>query len=38
MVCTKRRLNGEIERIKKISLDNGYPKNIINAQVAKKMA
>ena len=26
MICTKRRLNGEIERIKKILLDNGYPK------------
>ena len=37
MICTKRRLNGEIERIKKILLDNGYPKNIINAQIAKKI-
>ena len=26
MICTKPRLNGEIERIKKILLDNGYPK------------
>ena len=32
------RLNGEIEWIKKILLDNGYPKNIINAQIAKKIA
>ena len=38
MICTKRRLNGEIERIKKILLDNGYPKNVINAQIAKKIA
>ena len=38
MICTKRRLNGEIERIKKILLDNGYPKNVINAQTAKKIA
>ena len=30
MICTKHRLNGETERIKKISLDNGYPKNVIN--------
>ena len=38
MFCTKRRLNGEIEWIKKISLENGYPKNVINAQIAKKIA
>ena len=39
MICTKRRLNGEIERIKKILLDNGYcPKNVINTQIAKKIA
>ena len=38
IICTKRRLNGEIERIKKILLDNGYPKNVINAQIAKKIA
>ena len=35
MICTKRRLSEEIERIKKILLDNGYPKNVINAQIAK---
>ena len=29
MICTKRRLNEEIEQIK-ILLDNGYPKNVIN--------
>ena len=38
MICTKRRLNKKIERIKKISLDNGYPKNVINAQIIKKTA
>ena len=38
MICTKRRLNGEIERIKKILLDNGYAKNIINTQITKKIA
>ena len=38
IICTKRRLNGEIERIKKILLDNGYPKNVISAQITKKIA
>ena len=38
MICTKRRLNEEIERIKKILLDNGFPKNVINTQIAKKIA
>ena len=38
MICTKRRLNEEIERIKKILLDNGYPKNVINTQITKKIA
>ena len=38
MICIKRRLNGEIERIKKILLDNGYPKNVINTQIATKIA
>ena len=38
MICTKYRLNGEIEQIKKILLDNGYSKNVINAQIAKKIA
>ena len=38
MICTKRRLNGEIEQIKKILLDNGYPKNVINTQITKKIA
>ena len=36
MICTKRKPNREIERIKKILLDNGYPKNVINSQIAKK--
>ena len=38
MICTKRRLNEKIERIKKILLDNGYPKNIIITQITKKIA
>ena len=38
IICTKRRLNGEIERIKKILLNNGYPKNVINAQITYKIA
>ena len=38
MICTKRRLNGEVERIKKILLENGYPKNVISAQIAKKIS
>ena len=38
IICTKRRLNREIERIKKILLDNGYPKNVINAQITMKIA
>ena len=38
MICTKRTLNEKIELIKKIVLDNGYPKNVINAQIAKKIA
>ena len=38
MICIKRRLNGEIERIKKILLHNDYRKNVINAQIAKKIA
>ena len=38
MICTKRRLNGEIERIKKILLGNGYPKKVINAQITEKIA
>ena len=38
MICTKRRLNGEIEWIKKILLYNGYPTNVINTQITKKIA
>ena len=38
MICTKLRLNGKIERIKNILLDNCYPKNVINAHIAKKIA
>ena len=36
MICIKLRLNEEIEKIKKILQNNGYPKNDINAQIAKK--
>ena len=38
MICTKSRFNEEIEWIKKILLDNGYPENIINTQITKKIA
>ena len=38
MICTKRRLHGEIEQIKKILLDNSYLKNVINTQITKKIA
>ena len=38
MICIKCRLNGEIEWIEKILPDNGYPKNVINTQIAKKIA
>ena len=37
MICSKRGLNGEIEWIKKLQLDNGYPKYVINVQIAKKV-
>ena len=37
MICTKHTLNGKIERTKKILLDNGYTKNVTNAQIAKKI-
>ena len=36
MICTKRKLNGEIERIKKTLLDKSYPKTVVNAQIATK--
>ena len=38
MICTKRRLNEEIEWMKKILLDNGCPKNVINTKITKKIA
>ena len=38
MIWTKHRLNGEIERIKKILLDNGYCENVVKAQITKKIA
>ena len=38
MIFTKRRLSGEMERIKKILLDNGYLKNIVNTQIVEETA
>ena len=38
IIWAKRRLNGEIERVKKILLDNGYAENVVNAHIAKKNA
>ena len=37
MICIKRTLNEEMEQIKKLLLDNTYLKNVINAQIAKKI-
>ena len=37
MIYIKRRLNREIEWIKKILPDNGHPKNVINAEITKKI-
>ena len=36
MICIKRRLNGEIGRIKKILLDNSYSKNV-NVHISRKI-
>ena len=38
MICTKRRLNKEIQHIEKLLLHNGYPKHVISIQIAKKIA
>ena len=38
MICTKHRINEEIERIKNILLKNGYPKNVVDAYFAEKIA
>ena len=38
LIYTKRRLNGEIEQIKKIFVNNGHPKNVINVQISKEIA
>ena len=38
MICIKSKLNGEIEQIKKLLPDYGYPKNVINTQITKKIA
>ena len=37
VIYTKRRLNREIERIKKILLNNGYPITVVNIQIVKKI-
>ena len=37
MICTIRGLNEEIERIKRILLDNSYPKYVVNVQITKKI-
>ena len=37
MICTKRRLNGEIEWIKKMLLDNGYPKTSSTLRSPRKL-
>ena len=38
MICTKNKLMQEIDFIKKILLDNGYPKNIVLKHISKKIA
>ena len=38
MICIKRRLNEEIERIKKILLSNDYSNNLVSTQISMKIA
>ena len=38
MICTKNELKQEIDFIKKILLDNGYPENIVLKRISKKIA
>ena len=38
MICTKNKLKQEIDFIKKILLDNGYPENIVLKHISKKIA
>ena len=38
MICTKNKLKPEIDFIKKILLDNGYPEDIVLKHISKKIA
>ena len=38
MICTKNKLKQEIDFIKKIWLDNGYPEDIVLKHISKKIA
>ena len=38
MTCTKNKLKQEIDFIKKILLDNGYPEDIVLKHITKKTA
>ena len=38
MICTKNKLKQEIDFIKKILLDNGYPEDIVLKHISKKIA
>ena len=38
MICTKNKLKQEIDFIKKILLDNGYPEDIVLKHISKKLA
>ena len=38
MICTKNKLKQEIDFIKKIFLDNGYPEDIVLEHISKKIA
>ena len=37
MICSKSKLKGEINRIKEILLDNGYPEKFVLKQISKKI-
>ena len=37
MICSKSKLKGEINRIKEILLDNGYPEEFVLKQISKKI-
>ena len=38
MICTKNKLQQEIDFVKKILLDNGYPEDIVLKHISKKIA